>query len=160
VETITQLLSGWEASIAIRDDLKKKIDSLIVYTAELQEKNDGLWNSLWISRGKLSLCKDLQDLGFGLKELKQLSGTIKEVADANNIPPNMAVWKFFEEIEKNYDIMLGFDSKLKGLKSEIVKTNDELIIVQKNLVHKEQVVKALGELILMGLDDKKILNLA
>jgi len=78
-----------------------------------------LWNSLWINRGKLSLCEDLQGLGFGLKELKQLSGTINEVAAANNIPPDMAVRKFFEDIERNYDTMLGFDSKLKGLKSEI-----------------------------------------
>ena len=75
IETITQLLSGWETSIAIRNDLKKKIDSLTVHTAELQEKNDDLWNSLWINRGKLSLCEDLQGLGFGLKGLKQLSGT-------------------------------------------------------------------------------------
>jgi hypothetical protein len=92
-------------------------------------------------------------------ELKQLSGTINEVAAANNIPPDIAVRKFFEDIEKNYDTMLGLASKLKGLKSEIGKTNDELIIVI-NLAHKEQVAKALRELILMGLEDKQILNLA
>jgi hypothetical protein len=69
VETITQLLAAWEASTAIQAQLEKKIGSLTVHTAELQEKNDDLWNSLWMNRGKLSLCEDLKDMGFGLKEL-------------------------------------------------------------------------------------------
>ncbi|MGB8935336.1 MAG: hypothetical protein WCC17_09550, partial [Candidatus Nitrosopolaris sp.] len=99
---------------------------------------------------------------LGLKELKLLSGTIKEVAAANNIAPDIAVRKFFGriDIEKNYNTKLGYDSKLIGLKSETDKTNNELIILQKNLANKNQVDKAFGELILMGLDDQQILNLA
>jgi DNA-binding transcriptional MerR regulator len=160
VENITQLLAAWQASTTIQAELQKKIDSLTVHRAELQEKYDDLWNSLLIHRGKLSLCEDLKEMGFGLKELKQLSGTIKEVAAANNIPPDKAVWKFFEDIEKNYDAKLGYDSKLIGLKSEIYNTNHELITLHKNLANKNKVASALGELILMGLEDQQILNLA
>lgn len=159
VETITRLLAAWDVSTAIRAQLEKSIKSLTVGEVELQEKNDRLWNLLLIHKGKLSLCEDLQCVGFGLK-LKLLSGTIKEVAAANNIAPDIAVRKFFEDIEKNYNTKLGYDSKLIGLKSEIDKTNNELIILQKNLANKNQVAKALGELILMGLDDQQILNLA
>jgi len=43
--------------------------------------------------------------------------------------------KFLEEIEKNYDNKLGFDSKLKDLKSEINKLNNELSTVQRNLAY-------------------------
>jgi DNA-binding transcriptional MerR regulator len=160
VENITQLLAAWEASTTIQAELEKRIDSLTVHRAELQEKYDDLWNSLCIHRGKLSLCEDLKEMGFGLKELKQLSGTIKEVAAANNILPDKAVWKFFEDIEKNYDTKLGYDSKLIGLKSEIYNKNSELITLQKNLANKNKVASALGELILMGLEEQQILNLA
>ncbi|HYA83240.1 MAG TPA: hypothetical protein VEH06_07295, partial [Candidatus Bathyarchaeia archaeon] len=59
-------------------------------------------------------------------------------AASNNIAPNMAVWKFFEDIEKNYDTKLGYDSKLIGLKSEMERTNNELIILQRNLANRYQ----------------------
>jgi hypothetical protein len=109
---------------------------------------------------KLSLCEQLQAMGFGLKELKLLYGTIMEVAAANNIAPSIAVQKFLEDIEKNYDNKLGYDSKLVHLKSELVKTNYELISVQKSLASKHQVAVALGELSLLGFDDQEIFNLA
>jgi DNA-binding transcriptional MerR regulator len=160
VETITQLLSAWEASTAIQAQLEKKIDSLTVYNAELQEKNDILWDQLWTNRGKLSLCEDLRNMGFGIKELKLLSGLIKEVAAANNIAPDIAVKRFFEDIEKDYDNKLGYESKLVHLKSDIVKTNYELIAVQKSLASKQQVAVALSELSLFGFNDQEIFNLA
>jgi hypothetical protein len=82
------------------------------------------------------------------------------VAAANNILPDKAVWKFFEDIEKNYDSKLGYDSKLIGHRSEIYNTNHELITLQKNLANKNKVASALGELTLMGLEEQQILNLA
>jgi malate synthase len=66
VENITQLLAAWQASTTIQSELEKKINSLTVHRAELQEKYDDLWNSLLIHRGKLSLCEDLKEMGFGL----------------------------------------------------------------------------------------------
>ena len=36
---------------------------------------------------------------FGLKELKQLWHTIREIAEANNIPSKEAVSKFLKDIE-------------------------------------------------------------
>jgi hypothetical protein len=63
-----------------------------------------------IHRNKESLFKELKDMGFGLKELKLLFYTIKKVAIENKIPENQAVQKFLEDIEKNYDNKLGYDS--------------------------------------------------
>ena len=55
----------------------------------------------------------LEGMGFGLKELKQLWHTIREIAEANKLPPKEAVSKFLQDIENEYDNRLGFDSKIK-----------------------------------------------
>jgi hypothetical protein len=153
VETITGKLSDWEVWSAIEAKLQKSNE-------DLQKEYDRLSELALSHQQKLSLCEQLQAMGFGLKQLKLLSGIIIEVAAANNIAPDMAVQKFFEDIEKNYDNKLGYDSKLVHLKSEIVKTNYELITVQKSLASKHQVAVALGELSLLGFNDQEIFNLA
>ncbi|MGC1930588.1 MAG: hypothetical protein WA667_16590 [Candidatus Nitrosopolaris sp.] len=160
VDKIVMMVSNWDTFGALQSELQKGINALTVDKRNLQEEYDHLWELVSTHQQKLSLCEQLQDMGFGLKQLKLLFGTITEVAAANNIAPDMAVRKFLEDIEKNYDNKLGYDSKLADLKSQIDKTNNELIIVQKNLASKNQVARSLGELILMGFDDQQILNLA
>ena len=68
--------------------------------------------------------------------------------------------KFLEEIEKNYDNKLGFDSKLKDLKSEINKLNNELSTVQRNLAYQWEVALTLNDLMKSGFNHQQILNLA
>lgn len=48
-------------------------------------------------------------MGFGLKELKLLWRNIYEIADANNIPREEAIKKFFKDVEDHYDDKLGFE---------------------------------------------------
>ena len=59
----------------------------------------------------LSLYDELQDMGFGLKELKQLRNTFNEIANANanNILKDQAGQKFYNDIEEEYDDKLGFE---------------------------------------------------
>ena len=52
------------------------------------------------SSTKGMVIRQLQDMGLGLRELKQLYGTIHEVAAEHKIPENLAVQKFFEDIER------------------------------------------------------------
>jgi hypothetical protein len=153
VETITGKLSDWEAWSAIQAKLQKENESL-------QKEYDRLSELVLTHQQNLSLCEQLQVMGFGFKQLKLLHGIIMEVAAANNIAPDMAVQKFFQDIEKNYDNKLGYDSKLGDLRSEINKTNTQLILAQKHLSAKNHVALALNELIMMGFNDQEILNLA
>jgi hypothetical protein len=153
VQTITGKLSDWEVWSAIQAKLQKSNE-------DLQKEYDHLSELVSSHQQKLSLCEQLQGIGFGLKELKLLYSTIMEVSAANNIALSIAVQKFFEDIEKNYDNKLGYDSKLVHLKSEIVKTNYELITVQKSLASRHQVAVALNELSLLGFNDQEIFNLA
>jgi DNA repair exonuclease SbcCD ATPase subunit len=46
--------------------------------------------------------RELEAMGFGLKELKLLWHTINEITDANNIPPYESVQKFLRDIEEQY----------------------------------------------------------
>ena len=55
-----------------------------------------------------------------------LSGIIHEVAPERVVPENLAVQKFFQDIEKNYDNKLGYESTLGHLRSEITNMNKEL----------------------------------
>jgi len=167
VNNIVRVVSNLEGSSAIQAELEKNIRNLTVDERHLQEECDRLDGITSTHRQNLSVYKQLRDMGFGLKKLKQLFDTIMEVSAENKISDQLAVNKFFGDIEKNYDNKLGYGSKLvglkseiEGLKSEIDKQNNELSAVQKVLVSKNKVARALGELILFGFDDQQILNLA
>jgi hypothetical protein len=53
-------------------------------------------------------------MGMGIKELKLLWNTVKEIATANNISADKASEKFFSDVT-------GFEGKVQNLKSEIQK---------------------------------------
>jgi hypothetical protein len=167
VDNIVRVVSNLEASSAIQAELEQSIRDLTVNERDLQEECDRLETRTSIHRQKLSESDQLRNMGFGLRELKLLSNTIREVSAENKISDELAVQKFFGDIEKNYDNKLGYETKLVGLKSEIEglksgidKQNKELSAVQNILVSKNKVARALGELILFGFDDQQILNLA
>lgn len=66
----------------------------------------------------ISNYQELKEMGFGLKELKQLKGLITEVSAANSIDPYESVTRFFKELEKNYDTKLGLESKIKEMQND------------------------------------------
>jgi hypothetical protein len=167
VDNVVRVVSNLEASSAIQAELEKRIRDLTVNERDLQEECDSLETRTSIHRQKLSVYEQLREMGFGLKKLKLLFYTIREVSAENNISDKLAVQKFVDDIEKNYDNKLGYDSNLVGLKSEIVglkseidNQTKELSALQNVLASKNNVARALGELILIGFDDQQILNLA
>jgi DNA-binding transcriptional MerR regulator len=125
LDTIKQLLLAWEESAAIQAELEKNIENLTGKHTDLQKECDRLEEVASAHRLKESLFKQLEAMGFGLKELKILFYTIKEVAAENKMAENQAVQKFLEDIEKNYD-KLRYPSTLERLKSEIEKTKNRV----------------------------------
>jgi hypothetical protein len=154
VDTITQLLSSWEASRAIHAQLEKKIEDLTDKKENLEEECDRLEELTSIHRQKESLFKQLKEMGFGLKELKLLFYTIKEVAAENKIPEILAVQKFFSDIEKDYDTKLGYDSTLEQRRSQIEKM-DKKLSTRRNMYCSIYLL----DFLFIGLDEKQILNL-
>jgi len=66
----------------------------------------------WLDTHCLTLGKyfELEQMGFGLKELKILWNKITEIGTANNLKPDHAVQKFLKDIER-YDDKLGFEAQ-------------------------------------------------
>jgi hypothetical protein len=62
--------------------------------------------------------QELKQMDLGLKDLKQLNGLIREVSAVNGIKPSEAVTRFFKELEKNYDLKLGLESKINEMQNE------------------------------------------
>lgn len=85
---------------------------------ELRRDFSSLQEQVDAHRQVMKKYEELASMGFGLKELKKLASTLKEITEENGIPPYEAIPKFFNDIEQ-YDEKLGFERKLDNLKSEI-----------------------------------------
>ncbi|TVP39122.1 hypothetical protein [Candidatus Nitrosocosmicus arcticus] len=78
-----------------------------------------------INSQTMNIYEELERMGLGLKELKQLWLTIQEIGEANKIPNDLAVLRFLKDIEDNYDNKLGFESKVIEKKNELNAVNNE-----------------------------------
>ncbi len=67
----------------------------------------------------LNAFSELEAMGFGLKEVKQLRLTVFEIADANHIPEDQAVRKFLKDVEEQYDRKLGFEKEAEAKAKEV-----------------------------------------
>ena len=138
---------------ALIPGLKKKCDDLNQECSTLEQ----LVNSY---NQKLSLCDELQSMGFGLKELKLWCNTIKEIAYANNIPADQAQQKFYKDIEEHYDDKLGFELQLNKLQSEISTVNMNLNVSRTALLAQPLVGPSLQRLFSKGIVEQDIVELA
>ncbi|MGA9151401.1 MAG: hypothetical protein WBZ36_12560, partial [Candidatus Nitrosopolaris sp.] len=137
--------------------LESNIEEITAKKMKLQEECEELTS---IHRQKELLFTQLKDMGLGLKELKLLFYTLKEVAAENKMPEDQAVQKFLEDIQKNYDNKLGYDSTLERLKLEIEKTNRELNTTRSELKLTKGVAQVLTGLLQIGVSVQQILNMA
>jgi hypothetical protein len=142
----------WDYKASI-PDLKIKYDGLNQEYSELEQ-------SVNSCKQKLSLNNELQAMGFGIKELKLLRNTIKEIADANNIPPDQAQQKFYKDIEEQYDDKLGFESQLNKLRSEIATVSNNLTFLRTATLAQPLVGPSLQRLFSKGLSEQDIVELA
>jgi len=98
----------------------------------LKNQNDTLNQNYSLLQQKVSSCnqslstyQELEAMGFGLKELKFLWHTVREIAVVNNIPLGKAVQKFLKDIDEQYDDKLGLESKVDKLQAEINRLTQE-----------------------------------
>jgi hypothetical protein len=112
------------------------------------------------NRQKLSRADELEQMGFGLKELKLLYNTINEIAEANNVSSDQAVQKFFNDVEEQYDDKLGFESKLDRLRSEFSAVNKELNSSRTAMLAQPLVGPAIQRLFYNGVREQDIIDLS
>jgi hypothetical protein len=108
----------------------------------------------------LSVLKQLEDMGFVLKVLKQLRNTINEVASANKIQNDKALEKFLRDIEEQYDDKLGFEIKLEQLRSEIVSVTTSINVARSIMVNQPLIGPSLQRLFARGVQVHDIVDIA
>ena len=107
---------------------------------------------------RLSLSDELQNMRFGLKELKLLRNTINEIAYANNIPADQAQQKFYKDIEEHYYDKLGLELQLNKLRSDISTVNINLNVLRTALLAQPLVGPSLQRLFSKGIVEQDIVE--
>ena len=114
---ILSKLSDFEQLQIVEKELTDRVDFTTKKT-DLERKCGFLESQIEDHGLALSKYRDLEVMGFGLKELKLLWNKVIEIGDANKMKPDEAVRKFLKDVEQ-YDDKLGFESRLHNLKAEI-----------------------------------------
>lgn len=76
------------------DSLKKIIDSQLDTRNDLYQQTISLKAQVYKLEKKIKKVEEMEDLGFGAKELEQLSSLVVYIASDNNIDKNEAIQKF------------------------------------------------------------------
>jgi hypothetical protein len=105
----------------------------------------------------MNIYSHLEGMGFGLKELKQLWHTIREIVEANNIPPKEAVSKFLKDIDEQYDDKLGFESKINEKKEELAQIKNKINNNRLMFRLEPSIGPTLSNLFQVGITDRDII---
>ena len=153
-ERVAILATNFDASSAMQAQLEQSVNSL---KSKLEQvTNDCARAERLLAIHNLTISKyiKLEAMGFGLPMLTTLQDMINEVANANNIPHDVAVRKFLNDMAENFSPVLGYEGKLTAIKSEIEKKRSALTALSLVLDQKKEMAKLLPLLILTGDQDK------
>jgi hypothetical protein len=149
MESLKAQCQGYLGSLA---SLKNQYNSLNRECSFLQQRVSSYNQSL-------SKYHEIEAMGFGLKELKKLAYTIREIAGANNISFEFAIQKFFNDIDEHYDDKLGLQSKVDKLKVEVNRLNQEYNRLSAELSLFPRIGPTLLRLLQAGIKEKDIMSI-
>ncbi len=162
----------YNTSLLIKEykDFESLIQQINLTREEIQLKKEVIQDLLkeisnleWQSYNyKLTMSnyQELNQIGFGLKELKHLKGLVTEISAANSIDPSEAVTRFFKELEENYDTKLGLYSKIKEMQNEYEQLKNKVAENQRYLAIQNPVAPNLAFLYSQGLTNDDITGIA
>jgi hypothetical protein len=162
---------GYDAAEIIKEYLRSLSIKLEIKTHEshitkLSEQRASLNNSVLYLQSKIDYHKQtldvysqLEAMEFGLKQLKQLRYTILEIAGANNISRTEASSKFLKDVEEQYDTKLGFESKVKEKREELVVLNNQINASRQILWLTPLIGPSLSNLFQKGIGEQDILGI-
>ncbi len=134
-----------DKNMATKDKLIKEISSL--------EEQENYYSQT------INTLAELQNNGFGLKELKQLNNTVMESALANNLSVKASVKKFFIDLDNQYDNKLGFEKKVEELKIQIKEIEKQIPGYKQYLELQIGAVSSLSHLYANGVTNTDIINM-
>ncbi len=108
-----QYLDGKKLALEIAiEEFEKRI-------ANLRQQESSLEDKIYAHSENLPIYNQLAEMGFGSSQLKTLLDKIINIAISNGINYCLAVSKFIEDIDTQYNSKVGFDLKIEKLQSEI-----------------------------------------
>ena len=129
----------------------QEIDNLKHLKKTIEEQVN--WNRL-----KMSQIQELENIGFGLKELKTIYNTIIEIAKENNLNPKEAIEKFFNDLNE-YDEIVDFKKKVEDLRKEVSHLSMQIANNRITLSSQQYIGTILQELLRIGISEKDIVDI-
>ena len=128
-------------------------------TANLRQESL-LQDKIYIHSENLPVYNQLADMGFGSSQLKTLLDKIIDITISNGINYCLAVNKFMNDVETQYNTKLGFELQIEELKSEIQEIGKEREKELQRVKVQPYVGPAITGLLQRGLTEYDILKVA
>jgi hypothetical protein len=94
-------------------------------TANLRQQESLLQDKIYIHSENLPVYNQLADMGFGSSQMKALLDKVIDITISNGINYCLAVNKFMNDVETQYNTKLGFELQIEELKYEIQELGKE-----------------------------------
>ena len=121
----------------------------------LNNDKKNLEDQIYFTQLKISKNQELENIGMGFKELKTIYKTIIEISKANNISPEEAIEKFFNDLNE-YDDIISFKKKVEDLKKEAATLNTQITNNRVILLSQQQIGITLQKLFQNGILENDI----
>ena len=121
----------------------------------LNNDKKNLEDQIYFTKLKISKNQELENIGMGFKELKTIYKTIIELSNANNINPDEAREKFFNDLNE-YDDIISFKKKVEDLKKEAATLNTQITNNRVTLLSQPQIGITLQKLFQNGILENDI----
>lgn len=147
---------------SVKDEIMAASGRILDYQKdekELKDKIEKLESRQESITQTMNEYSELVKMGLGLEDLKQLVSTIMRIANANGIPNDKAVDKFFRDIQGQYDNKIGFEKKVEEKKTELVQTENKLAVDQGCLQLQPFIGPILNDFLRIGFTLEDIKNI-
>jgi hypothetical protein len=156
-KTITKKLSNINNLQTREKELQSQVDGLEARLKRAEQDHSIAEEKLASSKQALGVYNELQNMGFGLKELKLLKYIVTEISTTNNINPYHAFEKFFDDIKDQYDTKLGFERKIKEMNNSLFQAQQQHHNISLKYSQMKDTNDKLAELLAYGVTQEEII---
>jgi hypothetical protein len=159
---VTKILVEYRHIDSLRNELvlvQDQVNNSKVTRDQLNEEISSLEERGNYYRQTIHTFKELQNNGFGLKELKHLNNTLMESALANDLSVKDSGKKFLIDLDNQYDNKLGFEKKVQELKNQMKDLENQIPGYKQYLELQIGAVSSLSHLYANGVTNTDIINM-
>jgi outer membrane murein-binding lipoprotein Lpp len=157
-KTITKKLSNINNLQTREKELQSQVDGLEARLKRAEQDHSIAEEKLASSKQALGVYNELQNMGFGLKELELLKSIVTEISKSNNIiNPYHAFEKFFDDIKDQYDTKLGFERKIKEMNNSLFQAQQQHHNISLKYSQMKDTNDKLAELLADGVTQEEII---